>query len=102
MEVGKLLEGEIEELPDLSDAEKVMEKYRLDDDAKSKLREIIEKRAEDKDEVLVKIKKHLDNCANPSSMLCNWARLKVNSRSARQGCANGPVATTAWYVAMAL
>ena len=71
LEVGKLLEGEIEELPDLSDAEKVMEKYRLDDDAKSKLREIIEKRAEDKDEVLVKIKKHLDNCANPSSMICS-------------------------------
>ena len=47
-----------------------MEKYRLDDDAKSKLREIIEKRAEDKDEILVKVKKHLDNCANPSSMLC--------------------------------
>ena len=70
-QVGKLLEGEVEELPDLSDAEKVMEKYRLDDDAKSKLREIIEKRAEDKDEVLVKIKKHLDNCANPSSMICS-------------------------------
>ncbi|CAE7437906.1 unnamed protein product [Symbiodinium natans] len=69
--VGKLLEGEVDELPDLSDAEKVMEKYRLDDDAKSKLREIIEKRAEDKDEILVKIKKHLDNCANPSSMLCH-------------------------------
>ncbi|CAE7756975.1 unnamed protein product [Symbiodinium sp. CCMP2456] len=77
--VGKLLEGEVEELPDLSDAEKVMDKYRLDDDAKSKLREIIEKRAEDKDEILVKIKKHLDNCANPSSMLCKIARPLIDN-----------------------
>ncbi|CAE7813902.1 PDF1B [Symbiodinium sp. KB8] len=79
--VGKLLEGEVEELPDLSDAEKVMEKYRLDDDAKSKLREIIEKRAEDKDEVLVKIKKHLDNCANPSSMICKIARPLIDNEN---------------------
>ena len=83
----------MEELPDLSDAEKVMDKYRLDDDAKSKLREIIEKRAEDKDEILVKIKKHLDNCANPSSMLCSWARFKVNPTCARQGYPNGSVDT---------
>merc|ERR1719411_1095606 len=41
---GKLLEHEVEELPDLKEAETVMEKFRLDDDAKSKLREIIEKR----------------------------------------------------------
>eukprot|EP00913_Durusdinium_trenchii_P021099 g19827.t1 len=54
--VGKLLEGEVEELPDLTEAEHVMEKYRLDEDAKSKLREIIEKRAEDKDEILVRVK----------------------------------------------
>jgi len=77
--VGKLLEGEVDELPDLSDAEKVMEKYRLDDDAKSKLREIIEKRAEDKDTILVKVKKHLDNCANPSSMLCKIARPLIDN-----------------------
>lgn len=32
------------------------ERYRLDDDAQSKLREIIEKRAEDKDRILVSIK----------------------------------------------
>lgn len=39
-----------------STTSKVMEKYRLDEDAKSKLREIIEKRAEDKDEILVRVK----------------------------------------------
>ncbi|CAE8718404.1 unnamed protein product, partial [Polarella glacialis] len=38
---GKLLEGEMEELPDLTEAEKIMEKYKLDEDARSKLREIV-------------------------------------------------------------
>merc|ERR1719401_3153609 len=56
---GKLLEGEVDELPDLREAEDVMEHFKLDEDAKSKLREIIEKRANDKNEVLAQIKKHL-------------------------------------------
>lgn len=71
---GKLLEGDVDELPDLTEAEHVMEKYRLDEDAKSKLREIIEKRAVDAKEVLVQIKKHLDTSVNCSSMLCKIAR----------------------------
>merc|ERR1719373_1477949 len=58
--VGKLLEGEVDELPDLRDAEDVMDHFKLDEDAKSKLREIIEKRANDKNEVLAQIKKHLE------------------------------------------
>eukprot|EP00913_Durusdinium_trenchii_P014811 g13889.t1 len=89
----KLLEGDVDELPDLTEAEHVMdrrgmgesagrgrapaagsEKYRLDEDAKSKLREIIEKRAVDAKEVLVQIKKHLDTSVNCSSMLCKIAR----------------------------
>merc|ERR1719198_2126145 len=41
---GKLLEGEVDELPDLAEAEVIMEKYKLDEDARSKLREIVEKR----------------------------------------------------------
>merc|ERR1719464_2191840 len=45
---GKLLEHQVEELPDLKEAEVIMNKYRLDDDARSKLREIVEKRAEEK------------------------------------------------------
>jgi len=77
--VGKLLEGEIEELPDLTEAEKVMDKYKLDEDAKSKLREIVEKRAQDHSEVLVTVKKHLDCCANPSSMLCKIARPLIDN-----------------------
>merc|ERR1719221_1895408 len=43
---GKLLEHQVEELPDLKEAEVIMKKYRLDEDARSKLREIVEKRAE--------------------------------------------------------
>merc|ERR1719413_113610 len=71
---GKLLEGEVDELPDLEEAEGIMQKYKLDEDARSKLREIIEKRASDQKEVLVQIKKHLDTSTYPSSMLCKIAR----------------------------
>merc|ERR1719356_687830 len=70
---GKLLEGEVEELPDLSEAEALMVKYKLDEDAKSKLREIVEKRNNDRD-VMTCIKKHLDSCTYPSSMICKIAR----------------------------
>merc|ERR1719220_1474320 len=70
---GKLLEGEGDELPDLKRAEELMTKFRLDEDARSKLREIVEKRATDKDEVLASIEKHLGNAPNPSSMLCKIA-----------------------------
>merc|ERR1740121_2881813 len=71
---GKLLEGEVDELPDLEEAEALMSKYKLDEDARSKLREIIEKRASDKSEVLACIRKHLDTSSYPSSMLCKIAR----------------------------
>ncbi|CAJ1421409.1 unnamed protein product [Effrenium voratum] len=75
---GKLLEGEIDELPDLSEAEKIMEKYKLDEDARSKLREIVEKRANDQDEVLATVKKHLDTSTFASSMLCKIARTLID------------------------
>jgi len=71
---GKLLEGEVEELPDLEEAEVLMQKFKLDEDACSKLREIVEKRANDKTEVLSQIKKHLETSTYPSSMLCKIAR----------------------------
>merc|ERR1719188_2752489 len=71
---GKLLEGEVDELPDLEEAEALMTKFKLDEDAKSKLREIVEKRASDKSEILACIKKHLDTSSFPSSMLCKIAR----------------------------
>merc|ERR1719502_1241042 len=44
---GKLLEGKIDYLPDLKVAKGMMDKYSLDEDAKSKLREICEKRADE-------------------------------------------------------
>merc|ERR1740121_1970744 len=71
---GKLLEGEVEELPDLTAAENLMTKFKLDEDARSKLREIVEKRAEDQDKVLAQVKKHLETSSNASSMLCKSAR----------------------------
>merc|ERR1719367_652118 len=71
---GKLLEGEVDELPDLAEAEVLMDKFRLDEDARSKLREIVEKRAADKTEVLAQVKKHLETSTFPSSMLCKIAR----------------------------
>lgn len=75
---GKLLEGEIAELPDLAEAEKIMEKYKLDEDARSKLREIVEKRAHDQEEVLITVKKHLDTSTFASSMLCKIARTLID------------------------
>merc|ERR1719188_2149472 len=71
---GKLLEGEVDELPDLEEAEEIMSKYKLDEDARSKLREIVEKRNSEQKEVLVQIRKHLDTSTYPSSMLCKIAR----------------------------
>merc|ERR1719336_226594 len=71
---GKLLEGEVDELPDLEEAEQLMTKFKLDEDARSKLREIVEKRAGDKKEVLAQVRKHLETASFPSSMLCKIAR----------------------------
>merc|ERR1719440_1759831 len=65
---GKLLEGEVEELPSLEEAEEIMTKYKLDEDARSKLREIVEKRG-GTPEVLGCVKAHLDSSTYPSSML---------------------------------
>merc|ERR1719362_97986 len=70
----KLLEGEADELPDLAEAEVLMDKYRLDEDARSKLREIVEKRAPDKLEVLAQVERHLQTSTFPSAMLCRIAR----------------------------
>merc|ERR1740123_1471518 len=70
----KLLEGEADELPDLAEAEVLMDKFKLDEDARSKLREIVEKRAPDKAEVLAQVEKHLQTSTFPSAMLCRIAR----------------------------
>merc|ERR1719221_2223739 len=71
--VGKLLEGDLEVLPDLSEAEALMKKYRLDEDAKSKLAEIMRCRPKDKEAVLEQLKKHIEGSVNPSAMVCKLA-----------------------------
>merc|ERR1740121_865324 len=78
---GKLLENEVDELPDLKDAEQLMTKYKLDEDARSKLREIVEKRAHDQKEVLVQIEKHIETSSNSSSMLCKIARPLIDGEA---------------------
>merc|ERR1719492_233206 len=78
---GKLLEGEVDELPDLEEAEGLMTKFKLDEDARSKLREIVEKRAHDQKEVLAQIEKHLETSTNSSSMLCKIARPLIDGET---------------------
>jgi len=72
--VGKLLEGEIDELPDLTKAEKIMQDFKLDEDARCKMREIIEKRFNDEDAVIATVRKQLNSASNASSVLCKIAR----------------------------
>merc|ERR1719201_185551 len=57
---GKLLEMKVDYLPDLTVAKGMMEKHELDEDARSKLREICEKRADDMTEALDIVEKHID------------------------------------------
>lgn len=78
---GKLLEGECEELPDLTEAEAIMTKYKLDEDARSKLREIVEKRPNDSVEVLKSVRKHLESSTYASSMLCKIARSLIDGET---------------------
>merc|ERR1719188_2978497 len=78
---GKLLEGEVDELPSMAEAEEVMEKYKLDEDARSKLREIVEKRADDLEITMAKLRKFLDAASHPSSMLCKIARSFIDGDS---------------------
>lgn len=79
--VGKLLEAQMDELPDLAKAEQIMQEYKLDEDACSKMREIIEKRYQDEDMVLASVKKHLSTSANASSMLCKIARQLIDGEN---------------------
>jgi len=76
--VGKLLEGEVDELPDLTNAEKIMTDFKLDEDACSKMREIIEKRSADEERVLTCVRKQLKSASNASSMLCKIARTLID------------------------
>merc|ERR1712187_395710 len=72
---------EVDAIPSMARAEEIMEKYKLDEDACSKLREIVERRAADEELVLAKIRKYLDSSAHPSSMLCKIARPLIDGES---------------------
>eukprot|EP00425_Heterocapsa_triquetra_P007543 CAMPEP_0195165908 /NCGR_PEP_ID=MMETSP0448-20130528/189397_1 /TAXON_ID=66468 /ORGANISM="Heterocapsa triquestra, Strain CCMP 448" /LENGTH=308 /DNA_ID=CAMNT_0040204701 /DNA_START=22 /DNA_END=945 /DNA_ORIENTATION=+ len=82
--IGKLLDGEIRQIPDMTGADALSKKFRLDTDAKSKLREIVEKRAADLDEVLEHLDKTLSMSQTPSAMLCKIAATLIDGgRSSR-------------------
>jgi len=76
---GKLLEMKVDYLPDLKEAKKMMDKHRLDEDARSKLREICEKRPEEMTEVLAEVERHIDGSWNASATLCKIARYLIAS-----------------------
>ncbi|CAE8627251.1 unnamed protein product, partial [Polarella glacialis] len=72
--IGKLLEGELRQIPDVTSAKAIAQKFKLDKDAKSKLREIAEKRADDIEEVMEHIEKTLQMSHSPSATLCKIAK----------------------------
>merc|ERR1711957_528483 len=76
--VGKLLEGDMDKLPDLEEAESIMKKYRLDEDAKSKLAEIMRCRIADSERALNQVRKQLEGSANASAMLCKVAMTLID------------------------
>ncbi|CAE7556567.1 unnamed protein product [Symbiodinium natans] len=72
--IGKLLEGELKQIPDVTSAKALAQRFKLDKDAKSKLREIAEKRADDVDEVMAHLEKTLLMSHQPSATLCKLAK----------------------------
>lgn len=83
--VGKLLNDFWEALPDLSEAEAVMRKFKLDSDACSKLAEIVFKRSDTfgcyPDDLLNQLQRHLETSANPSAMLCKLASKVIDGQT---------------------
>lgn len=79
--VGKLLEGDLAILPDLTIAEGMMKEFRLDEDACSKLAEIVLKRPSDWETVLDELRKHLETSNRASAMLCMLAGKIIDGES---------------------
>eukprot|EP00913_Durusdinium_trenchii_P011947 g11222.t1 len=89
--IGKVLEGELKQIPDVTTAKALAQRFKLDKDAKSKLREIAEKRAEDVEEVMVHLEKTLAMSHQPSATLCKLAKTLMDGgkkRSADEKYAN--------------
>lgn len=72
--IGKLLEGELRQVPDVSAAKALAQKFKLDKDAKSKLREVAERRSDDVDEAMAHLEKTLQMSHQPSATLCKIAK----------------------------
>lgn len=82
--IGKLLEGELRDIPDLTTAKALATRFKLDKDAKSKLREIGEKRAEDMDEVMAHLERMLLMSHAPSATLCKIAKTLMDGGRKRK------------------
>eukprot|EP00931_Biecheleriopsis_adriatica_P084482 TRINITY_DN5834_c0_g1_i1.p1 TRINITY_DN5834_c0_g1~~TRINITY_DN5834_c0_g1_i1.p1 ORF type:complete len:427 (+),score=98.48 TRINITY_DN5834_c0_g1_i1:81-1361(+) len=72
--IGKILEGELRQVPDVTTAKALAQKFKLDRDAKNKLREIAEKRADDVEEVMQHLERTLQMSHQPSATLCKLAK----------------------------
>lgn len=73
--IKKVVQGRLDDIPDLSDAESLMERFSLDGDARSKLRQIVEKRheAEDISGAIAHIEEILTISFKPSKQLLQIA-----------------------------
>jgi len=81
--IGKVLEGELKQIPDVTTAKALAQRFKLDKDAKSKLREIAEKRAEDVEDVMVHLEKTLAMSHQPSATLCKLAKTLMDGGKKR-------------------
>uniref|UniRef100_A0A7S1S5B0 Uncharacterized protein n=1 Tax=Alexandrium catenella TaxID=2925 RepID=A0A7S1S5B0_ALECA len=65
--VDQILSGEVKALPDLSEAEDVIKKFKFDKDAQSKLIEVVLARLEDSSRILGRLEVYLELCSKPSA-----------------------------------
>jgi len=62
----QILDGKLEDLPDMGEAEDVMKKFKLDDEAKRKLVQVVLQRADDSSRVLGRLEVYLESARKPS------------------------------------
>lgn len=62
----QLLEDKLEDLPDMGEADDVMKKFKLDDEAKRKLVQVVLQRAADSSRVLGRLEAYLESARKPS------------------------------------
>jgi len=76
----KLLGGEWERLPDLTDAIALMKTYKLDEDARFKLCDVVRSRPLDHRKVLDQLSQLMDGCVNPSAVVCGVGAQLIDGR----------------------